>query len=160
MRMVNAVRQHPSRETEIRDVKREFQSVESASSVDSTSMQKSATIWSDHTHVGRRASGIERITSELFSESALLPFKSKASLAGTGRFGVMAAQMFGLPWFAVRNPPMMCLFFFSGFPPSPYFSMVPERSVLYVHDLFLLTRREQLNMAGEIPCSMALPIPE
>src|ERR1700682_6267094 len=55
--------------------------------------------------------------------------------------------MFGIPWAAVRNP--NDVFVFPGFPPSPYFSTVPGRSVLYVHDLFLLTRREQLNAAGK-----------
>jgi glycosyltransferase involved in cell wall biosynthesis len=111
------------------------------------SMQNSATIWLDHSHMGRRASGIERVTSELFSASALLPFRSKAYLAGAGRFSVVAAQMFGIPWSAVRN--RHDVFVFPGFPPSPYFSMVPDRSVLYVHDLFLLTRREHLNTAGK-----------
>lgn len=110
-------------------------------------MQQSATIWLDHSHMGRRASGIERVTSELFSENALFPLKSKAYLAGAGRLSVITAQMFGIPWCAARNP--QDIFVFPGFPPSPYFSLIPERSVLYVHDLFLLTRREQLNRAGK-----------
>jgi glycosyltransferase involved in cell wall biosynthesis len=114
--------------------------------MEDASVQQSSTIWLDHSHMGRRASGIERITSELFSADAL-PFKSRTYLAGTGRLGVVAAQMFGIPWSAVRNPDD--LFVFPGFPPSPYFSFIPERSVLYVHDLFLLTRREQLNAAGK-----------
>jgi glycosyltransferase involved in cell wall biosynthesis len=124
-----------------RRVKRECQSIGGAG------VPQSATIWVDHTHMGRRASGIERITSELFSVNALLPFKSKAYVAGTGRFGVVAAQMFGLPLAAIRNP--NDVFVFPGFPPSPYFSTVPGRSLLYVHDLFLLTRKEQLNRAGK-----------
>jgi glycosyltransferase involved in cell wall biosynthesis len=116
-------------------------------SVGGGSKSQSARIWVDHSHMGRRASGIERITSELFSANALLPFKSKAYIAGTGRFSVVAAQMFGIPWAAVRNA--NDVFVFPGFPPSPYFSTAPARSVLYVHDLFLLTRREQLNTAGK-----------
>lgn len=110
-------------------------------------MHKSATIWLDHSHMGRRASGIERITAELFNARALAPFSSKAYPAGTGKLGVMAAQMIGLPWAGIRN--RRDVFVFPGFPPSPYFSLIPERSVLYVHDLFLLSRRDQLNRAGK-----------
>ena len=110
-------------------------------------MQRSATIWLDHSHMSRRASGIERITAELFSANALSPLKSKTYLAAAGRPAVIAAQMVGIPWAAVRNP--HDVFVFPGYPPSPYFSLVPERSVLYVHDLFLLTRRQDLNAAGK-----------
>jgi glycosyltransferase involved in cell wall biosynthesis len=37
------------------------------------------------------------------------------------------------------------LFVFPGFPPSPLFALAPARAILYVHDLFLLTRRDDLN---------------
>lgn len=104
-------------------------------------------IWVDHTHMGRRASGIERVTAELFGPEALFPLKCRTFLAGAGRFDIIAAQMLGLPLCAIRNP--NDVFVFPGYPPSPIFSMLPERSVLYVHDLFLLTRREHLNAAAK-----------
>jgi glycosyltransferase involved in cell wall biosynthesis len=97
--------------------------------------------------MGRRASGIERVTAELFSPEALFPLKSEPFLAGAGRFSIIAAQMLGLPMRAIRNS--NDVFVFPGYPPSPFFSMTPERSVLYVHDLFLLTRREHLNAAAK-----------
>lgn len=97
--------------------------------------------------MSRRASGIERVTADLFSPEALFPLKSEPFSAGAGRFSMLAAQMLGLPWRAIRNP--NDVFIFPGYPPSPVFSMMRERSVLYVHDLFLLTRREHLNAAAK-----------
>jgi glycosyltransferase involved in cell wall biosynthesis len=42
------------------------------------------------------------------------------------------------------------IFVFPGFPPSPYFSIARrDRTVLYVHDTFLLTRRQDLNAAAK-----------
>jgi glycosyltransferase involved in cell wall biosynthesis len=43
------------------------------------------------------------------------------------------------------------VFLFPGFPPSPYFSLSRrDRTVLYVHDVFLLTRRAELNLAARL----------
>lgn len=101
----------------------------------------------DYTHMGRRSSGIERITSELFNSQALSPLDVRPYVASSNRLGVLAAQMLGLPLCAIRRP--SDIFIFPGFPPSPYFSLARDRSVLYVHDLFLLTRRDELNRAGK-----------
>ena len=114
--------------------------------VKSASVQK-ARIWVDHSHMGRRASGIERVTAELFGARALAPLKLETFLAGAGRFGIVAAQMLRLPLCAIQN--RGDVFVFPGYPPSPFFAVIPERSVLYVHDLFLLTRREHLNAAAK-----------
>jgi len=101
----------------------------------------------DYTHMGRRSSGIERVTSELFNSQALSPLDVRPYGASSSRPGVIAAQMLGLPLCAIRRP--SDVFIFPGFPPSPYFSLARDRSVLYVHDLFLLSRREDLNRAGK-----------
>ncbi|MGY4234689.1 hypothetical protein ACVIIW_003636 [Bradyrhizobium sp. USDA 4449] len=106
-----------------------------------------ATIWVDHSHMARRASGIERVTAELFGDASLAPLSCQPFLAGSGKLSVVSAQMLGLPACAIKNP--NDVFVFPGFPPSPIFSMIAHRSVLYVHDLFLLTRREHLNAAGK-----------
>jgi hypothetical protein len=106
-----------------------------------------ARIWIDHTHMGRRASGIERVTAELFGADALAPLGCTAFLSGAPKAGLLSSQMLGLPACALANPGD--LFVFPGYPPSPMFSMIAHRSVLYVHDLFLLTRREHLNFAGK-----------
>ncbi len=101
----------------------------------------------DYTHVGRRASGIERVTTEQFSGAALAPLTICPFRAPPRRLGIVAAQTVLLPMHAVRHP--SDVFVFPGFPPSPYFAFVHRRAVLYVHDLFLLTRRAYLNGAAK-----------
>jgi glycosyltransferase involved in cell wall biosynthesis len=100
----------------------------------------------DYTHVGRRASGIERITTEQFNSTALSPLTIRPFAACGGRVRIMAAQMVGLPAAAIRHS--SDVFVFPGFPPSPYFALARARAVLYVHDLFMLTRRVDLNRAA------------
>ena len=102
----------------------------------------------DWTHVGRRATGIERITRELFAPEMLAPLPVTTFTASKSKFGVLIAQSILLPWQALTR--RRDIFVFPGFPPSPVFPLLaPRRSVLYVHDLFLLTRRDDLNTAGK-----------
>lgn len=102
----------------------------------------------DHTHMRRRATGIERITRELFSPAALSPLPVEVVEASSGRFGVALAQNVSLPLAAMRHRDD--IFVFPGFPPSPYFSLAcRERTAMYVHDVFLLTRRRELNAAAK-----------
>lgn len=101
----------------------------------------------DHTHMRRRATGIERITRELFSPSVLSPLPVETIEASSRRFGVVLAQNITLPLSALCHS--RDVFVFPGFPPSPYFSIAcRERTVMYVHDVFLLTRRSELNLAA------------
>jgi glycosyltransferase involved in cell wall biosynthesis len=103
----------------------------------------------DHTHMGRRSTGIERITRELFSPSVLSPLPVETVTAGSGRLGVVMAQNMTLPREALRHSDDV--FVFPGFPPSPYFSLARrDKTVLYVHDVFLLTRRAELNLAARL----------
>lgn len=103
----------------------------------------------DHTHMGRRSTGIERITRELFSPSVLSPLPVETVVASRGRLGVVMAQNVTLPLDALQHRDDV--FVFPGFPPSPYFSMARRDStVLYVHDVFLLTRRTELNLAARL----------
>lgn len=103
----------------------------------------------DHTHMRRRATGIERITRELFSPSVLSPLPVETVEAPGGRFGVVLAQNVTLPISALRHG--RDVFVFPGFPPSPYLSLAcRDRTVVYVHDVFLLTRRADLNLAGRL----------
>jgi glycosyltransferase involved in cell wall biosynthesis len=101
----------------------------------------------DHAHMRRRATGIERITRELFSPAVLSPLPVETVEASAGRLGVVLAQNVKLPLEAIRHP--NDVFVFPGFPPSPWFSLLcRDRTVMYVHDVFLLTRRAELNKAG------------
>lgn len=57
-------------------------------------------------------------------------------------------QQVVLPLLALLNP--TATFVFPGFPPAPAFSLIPDRVVMYVHDLFLLTRRADLGTKAKI----------
>jgi len=102
----------------------------------------------DYTHVARRASGIERIAIEQFSSKMLSPLDVRPYQASRGnRLSVLLAQMVGLPLHASKHSAEV--YIFPGFPPSPYFAYCHRHSVLFVHDLFLLTRRNDLNTVGK-----------
>lgn len=107
-----------------------------------------ATIVVDRSHLGRRGSGIERVTAELFSAQALAPLPVDGMNAGGGRLSMVFTQMARNPLAAWRRPDTIWIF--PGYPPSPLFSLMPQRSVLYVHDLFLMTRRQDLNRAARL----------
>lgn len=102
----------------------------------------------DETHCGRHVTGLERITLELFSAAALAPLDVVPMKAG-GRKTMMVRQTFGLPWAALgdRHALILC----PGFPPSPLLIMLAgDRVIPYVHDLFLLTRPQDLNVRAKL----------
>lgn len=102
----------------------------------------------DRTHLGRRASGIERITEELFSEAALAPLPVAGWDASGSRPSMMLNQRLAIPAAALAHRDKLWLF--SGYPPSPVMTRLPERTVFYVHDLFLLTRTDELNRSAKL----------
>lgn len=102
----------------------------------------------DRTHMGRRASGIERITDALFSARALSPLQIGTMEASSRRSSMVLQQMLMNPVSAIRQPDLTWIF--PGYPPSPAFRLLRERAVLYVHDLFLLTRKQDLNWAARL----------
>lgn len=101
----------------------------------------------DWTHMARRASGIERITSELFSAEALAPLPVTIIDGFASRGAMFAQQQIALPARALTDRHAVAVF--PGYPPSLPFSMMRERAVMYVHDLFLVTRPQDLNGAGK-----------
>lgn len=110
--------------------------------------QRHAKVLIDRTHLGRRASGIERITEELFSAEVLAPLAVGGVNAGPGKLAMLLAQQARNPFAAWQRPDSVWVF--PGYPPSPLFSLMRDRSVLYVHDLFLMTRRDELNRSAKI----------
>jgi glycosyltransferase involved in cell wall biosynthesis len=104
------------------------------------------TIIVDETHLGRRASGIERVTEALFSRDALAPLPVAPERFSGGRAALLLRQTFALPAKAAARRDSIWVF--PGFPPSPAFALLRDRAVLYVHDVFLITRRQDLNLAG------------
>jgi glycosyltransferase involved in cell wall biosynthesis len=102
----------------------------------------------DRTHMGRRRSGIERITDELFSAQALAPLRVDAAECSGSRAAMILHQMALNPLAAARDPAVPWIF--PGYPPSPLFCRWRDRAVLFVHDLFLLNRRQDLNRSARL----------
>ncbi len=101
----------------------------------------------DLTHLGRHVTGLERISIDLFEKAAfegftIVPVRSRGTLA------MVFVQQVWLPLLALLNP--HALFVFPGFPPSPLFTFVRRRTILYVHDLFLITRKADLSLKARL----------
>ncbi|MGB3487038.1 MAG: glycosyltransferase [Xanthobacteraceae bacterium] len=103
-------------------------------------------IYVDHTHLGRHVTGLERITLELFSPTALAPLPiTPVTANGTAR--MIATQTFGLPArLAASSSLLLC----PGFPPTPLLRPFAARVLPYIHDIFLLSRRTDLNPRARI----------
>lgn len=114
------------------------------------------TVFVDHTHLGRHVTGLERITLELFSPAALAPLEVTPVTAG-GTPGMIAAQTFGLPLrMAASSSVLLC----PGFPPTPLLRPFARRILPYIHDVFLISRRADLNPRARLymaaPFALAL----
>ena len=107
----------------------------------------------DYTHMGRRASGIERVTGMMFSRESLAPLPLRTTATPGRRFAIVFNQMVVNPFRAALRP--RDVWVFPGYPPSPAFRFLTCDQVLYVHDLFLMTRWNDLNWPAKI--YMALP---
>jgi glycosyltransferase involved in cell wall biosynthesis len=104
-------------------------------------------VYVDHTHLGRTVTGLERITLELFSPSALAPIEAVPVMA-RGTAAMVLRQTFGLPALLARTPSSILLC--PGFPPSPLLLPFGARVVPYVHDVFLLSRGHDLNRRARL----------
>ncbi|MBY0380666.1 MAG: glycosyltransferase [Xanthobacteraceae bacterium] len=104
------------------------------------------TIYVDHTHLGRHVTGLERITLELFTESALAPL-SVVPVTAQGTRRMVTAQTIGLPLrLAASSSVLLC----PGFPPSPLLRPFASRVLPYFHDDFLISRRQDLNIRAKL----------
>ena len=102
----------------------------------------------DETHCGRHVTGLERITLELFSAEALAPLEV-IPMRAADRKSMILRQTFVLPWMAIRERDAIVLC--PGFPPSPLLRLAAgDRIVPYIHDLFLLTRPQDLNRRAKL----------
>jgi glycosyltransferase involved in cell wall biosynthesis len=104
-------------------------------------------VYVDHTHLGRAVTGLERVTLELFSPSALGPL-DVAAVTARGTAAMVLTQTLGLPALMASSPSSILLC--PGFPPSPLLLPFAARVVPYVHDVFLLTRRRDLNRRARL----------
>lgn len=114
------------------------------------------TIYVDHTHLGRHVTGLERITLELFSPEALAPLPV-VPITASGTAQMIATQTLGLP---IRLATSASLLLCPGFPPTPLLRPFAARVLPYIHDIFLLSRRADLNPRARIymapPFALAL----
>ena len=91
---------------------------------------------------------LERITLELFSAEALAPLPV-TPVRAPGRKAMMVRQTLDLPWRALKDPDALVLC--PGFPPSiPLTLLGRGRVIPYIHDLFLLTRPDDLNRRAKL----------
>jgi glycosyltransferase involved in cell wall biosynthesis len=111
------------------------------------SKKQSAVLYVDHTHLGRHVTGLERITLELFSADALAPL-TLTPLTASGTADLIWRQNFVLPAKLAANKKALMLC--PGFPPSFALSRFGHRVIPYIHDLFLLTRKEDLNRRARL----------
>jgi glycosyltransferase involved in cell wall biosynthesis len=103
-------------------------------------------VYVDHTHLGRRVTGIERITTELFAPHSLAPVElTPVTAHGTAKMTL--AQTFGLP---LRMADSSAVLLCPGFPPGPLLLPFAARVVPYVHDMFLMTRPQDLNVRAKL----------
>jgi hypothetical protein len=104
------------------------------------------TIYVDHTHLGRHVTGLERITLELFSPSALAPL-DVVPVTARGTRQMIQRQTLGLPLrLAAASSLLLC----PGFPPSPLLRPFAARVLPYIHDVFLLSRPADLNLRARL----------
>jgi glycosyltransferase involved in cell wall biosynthesis len=104
------------------------------------------TIYVDHTHLTRHVTGLERITIELFSRAALAPLDVVPVTACNIRQMIMR-QTFDLPLrLAASSSVLLC----PGFPPSPLLRPFASRVLPYIHDVFLLSRPDDLNRRARL----------
>jgi glycosyltransferase involved in cell wall biosynthesis len=104
-------------------------------------------VYVDHTHLGRAVTGLERITLELFSPAALAPL-DVIPVTARGTAAMVMTQTFGLPARLARARATVLLC--PGFPPSPLLLPFGPRVIPYVHDVFLLSRRRDLNRRARL----------
>ncbi len=104
-------------------------------------------IYVDHTHLGRHVTGLERITLELFARDSLSPLRL-TPLGASGTADLIVRQNVVLPARMAfdRTALMLC----PGFPPSFALSAFGGRVIPYIHDLFLMTRGDDLNRRAKL----------
>jgi glycosyltransferase involved in cell wall biosynthesis len=104
-------------------------------------------VYLDLTHLGRHVTGIERIAIELFEKVEFAEADVRA-VRSSNLVVLILKQQLLLPLLALLNP--RAEFVFPGFPPSPLMLLARDRVTLYVHDLFLINRRQDLGLKAKL----------
>lgn len=103
----------------------------------------------DYTHLlNRKITGIERLSQDLFSPEILGDLDT-TYVQGGSTLRMMVQQWLGIPFRLLRNRTTSVLF--PGFPPAISVSALFGRRVwVYIFDLFLLTRKQDLNWKARL----------
>lgn len=105
-------------------------------------------VYLDLTHLGRHVTGIERVTIEQF-EKATFANADVRPVRARGIVSMILRQQVLIPLLAILNP--RARFVFPGFPPSPLMRLIArDRTLLYVHDLFLINRRQDFGLKARL----------
>ena len=104
-------------------------------------------VYLDLTHLGRHVTGIERVSIEQF-EKVTFEKADVRPIRSSGLASMIWKQQVALPWLALID--RRALFVFPGFPPSPLFRFAKSRVLHYVHDLFLITRPQDLSLKAAL----------
>jgi glycosyltransferase involved in cell wall biosynthesis len=104
-------------------------------------------VYLDLTHLGRHVTGLERIAIDLFEKADFDGADIKPVRANSIVSMIFKQQVY-LPLLAAWH--RKAEFVFPGFPPSPLFVLARNRTTLYVHDLFLVTRRQDLGLKAKL----------
>jgi len=110
-------------------------------------MSAQARVIVDHTHCGRHVTGLERITLEMFSREALAPIEVETATS-SGVPDMIFQQTVALPARLAMDHRAILLC--PGFPPSLPASLFGARCLPYIHDLFLMTRPQDLNRRAKL----------
>ncbi len=103
----------------------------------------------DYTHLlNRKITGIERLSQDLFSQEILRDL-DPVYVQGGSTLRMMVQQWLGIPLrlLRYRSASVLC----PGFPPAISVSAIFSRRVwVYIFDLFLLTRKQDLNWKARL----------
>lgn len=116
--------------------------------------RKNIKIILDFTHMGRKVTGIERVTEQVFSEDNLKDLEY-LSVRANGVFSMVLMQYFGMLYYALKYPKAYIIT--PGFPPSLLITFFfGKRVIPYIHDMFLIERLENLNLKAKFYMRPAL----
>jgi glycosyltransferase involved in cell wall biosynthesis len=99
-------------------------------------------VYVDHTHLWRRVTGIERVALQQFSREALAPL-DVIPVEANSTPTMLLQQNIGLPLRLARDRSSLLLC--PGFPPTPLLQAFKDRVIPFIHDVFMLSRRDDLN---------------
>ena len=105
-------------------------------------MTPGSVLYVDQTHVGRHVTGIERVALEVFNDAALAPHTVRRVRA-PNLPAMLATQQ--AAFLALGLHHRSARFMFPGFPPSPLSCLLGPRCLMYVHDVFPLTRPNEVG---------------